>query len=40
MGLQIIAPVHRELDCLQLAHAYEQATQWTSKRPPALLARA
>jgi amidase len=38
MGLQIIAPVHRELDCLQLAHAYEQATQWTSKRPPALLA--
>ncbi|MGA2952900.1 MAG: amidase [Caulobacteraceae bacterium] len=40
MGLQIIAPVHRELDCLQLAYAYEQATQWTSKRPPALLARA
>ncbi|HEY2052078.1 MAG TPA: amidase [Caulobacteraceae bacterium] len=38
MGLQIIAPVHRELDCLQLAYAYEQATQWTSKRPPALLA--
>jgi amidase len=40
MGLQIIAPVRRELDCLQLAYAYEQATLWTSKRPPALLARA
>jgi len=39
MGLQIIAPVHRELDCLQLAYAYEQATQWTSKRPPPLLAQ-
>jgi amidase len=39
MGLQIIAPVRRELDCLRLAYAYEQATQWTSKRPPPLLAR-
>jgi amidase len=29
----------RELDCLQLAYAYDQATQWTSKRPPPLLAR-
>jgi len=40
MGLQIIAPVRRELDCLQLAYAYEQATLWTSKRPPALLSQA
>ena len=38
MGLQIIAPVHHEMACLQLAHAYDQASQWTRKRPPALLA--
>ena len=25
MGIQIIAPVHREMDCLQLAFAYQQA---------------
>ena len=37
MGLQIIAPVGGELDCLRLAHAYEAATQWVAKRPPALL---
>jgi hypothetical protein len=28
------------MDCLQLAYSYEKATQWTAKRPPALLARA
>ncbi|MBV8593937.1 MAG: amidase, partial [Caulobacteraceae bacterium] len=39
MGVQIIAPAHRELDCLRLARAYEQATQWTAKRPPPLLTR-
>ncbi|MEP6567611.1 MAG: amidase [Mesorhizobium sp.] len=37
MGLQIMAPNHGELACLQLAHAYDQATQWVSKRPPPLL---
>jgi amidase len=37
MGLQIIAPVHREMDCLRLAHAYEQATDWTGKHLPPLL---
>jgi amidase len=37
MGLQIIAPIGHERDCLELAHAYEQATPWTSKRLPPLL---
>ena len=37
MGLQIMAPNHGELACLQLAHAYDQATQWISKRPPPLI---
>ena len=27
MGLQIVGPNHGELACLQLAHAYDQATQ-------------
>ncbi|QUD89197.1 amidase [Phenylobacterium montanum] len=38
MGLQIVGPNHAELACLQLAYAYDQATQWPKKRPPALLA--
>jgi amidase len=37
MGLQIIAPVHHEMECLKLAHAYEQATDWTGKHLPPLL---
>jgi amidase len=37
MGLQIVAPNHGELACLQLAYAYDQATQWVSKRVPSLL---
>ena len=37
MGIQIMAPNHGELDCLQLAYAYDQATRWVEKRPPALL---
>ncbi len=40
MGLQIIAPVGHEMDCLKLAHAYEAATGWVAKRPPPLLASA
>lgn len=34
MGLQILAPCHRDLACLEIAHAYEQATNWSSVRPP------
>ena len=37
IGLQIIAPVHRELDCLKLAAAYEDAADASVVRPPALL---
>ena len=37
MGLQIIAPVHHELDCLKLGHAYDQATGFTAKHLPPLL---
>jgi amidase len=37
IGLQIVAPVQREMACLKLAAAYEAAAgQWT-KRPPPLL---
>ncbi len=38
MGLQIIAPVGGELDCLKLAHAHEAATRWVARKPPLLLA--
>jgi Asp-tRNA(Asn)/Glu-tRNA(Gln) amidotransferase A subunit family amidase len=38
IGIQIIAPDHRELDCLQLAYAYTMAANWTNSRLPALLA--
>jgi amidase len=37
MGMQIVSANHGEFACLQLAHAYDQATQWVTKRPPALL---
>jgi amidase len=37
MGLQIIAPVRGEMDCLRLAQAYEEAAPWTARRLPALL---
>jgi Asp-tRNA(Asn)/Glu-tRNA(Gln) amidotransferase A subunit family amidase len=37
MGIQIIAPVHREMDCLTLGHAYEMAMDWMARRPPPLL---
>lgn len=40
MGIQIIGPNRRELECLSLAHAYEAATNWTEARlPPLLLER-
>ncbi len=37
MGIQIVGPNHGDFACLQLAHAYDQATGWTRKRLPALL---
>jgi amidase len=37
MGLQIVGPNHSEFACLQLAHAYDQATAWVTKRPPPLI---
>jgi amidase len=36
--MQIVSAIHAEFACLQLAHAYDQATQWVAKRPPPLLA--
>jgi amidase len=37
IGIQIVAPNHNELACLQLAYAYELATNWTSTHLPPLL---
>jgi amidase len=37
MGLQIIGKAQADLAVLQLAYAYEQATQWVQKRRPDLL---
>jgi amidase len=37
MGIQIVGPNHAEMSCMQLAHAYDQATKWVAKRPPSLL---
>ena len=37
MGIQIVGPNHGDFACLQLAHAYDQASGWTRKRLPALL---
>ena len=40
IGIQIIGPNRRELDCLSLGYAYEAATNWTNARlPPLLLER-
>jgi amidase len=36
MGIQLVGRPHDELGCLQLAHAYEQATSWVARRPPPL----
>jgi amidase len=40
MGMQIIGRNHADLAVLQLAYAYDQATQWVSRHPPALLSKA
>jgi amidase len=37
MGLQIIGKAQADLAVLQIAYAYEQATQWVQKRPPPML---
>jgi len=37
IGIQIVAPLHAELSCLQLAFGYDTATNWSTKRLPALL---
>jgi len=37
MGIQIIAPDHRELDCLYLAYAYTIAANWTTSHLSRLL---
>jgi amidase len=37
IGIQIVGPNHAELACLQLAHAYDTATNWAARRPPPLL---
>jgi amidase len=34
MGIQIVGPNHAEMACMQLAHKYDQATDWVTKRPP------
>ncbi|MBI1210609.1 MAG: amidase [Alphaproteobacteria bacterium] len=34
IGLQIVAPNHRERACLELGLSYEQRAPWLSKRPP------
>jgi amidase len=39
IGIQIVGPNHADLSCLQLAHAYDLASGWTSKRLPRLLSR-
>jgi amidase len=37
MGLQIVAANQRELDCLQLGLAYDEATGWVARNPPPML---
>ena len=37
IGIQIVAPNHRERSCLELAHSYDLATDWITKGPPPLL---
>lgn len=38
MGIQIIGKPRREMDCLKIANAYDEATHWPSKRPSPLAA--
>ena len=36
MGIQIVAPIHHEMDCLKLAYAYQQASDFSRQLPPLL----
>jgi amidase len=38
MGIQIVAPIHAELACLQLAYAYDNAAGGATNRLPGLIA--
>jgi amidase len=38
VGLQIVGPPHADVAVLQLAHAFEQATMFHQRRPPAVAA--
>ena len=38
MGIQIVAPNHAELACLQLGFAYDEATRWSARQLPPLIA--
>jgi amidase len=40
MGIQIVGPNQADLACLELAHAYDTATAWATRRPPPLLGEA
>jgi amidase len=40
MGIQIVGPPQGDLACLQLAHAYDEATRFVAKHPSPLLAEA
>jgi amidase len=37
VGVQIVGPFRREIEVLQLAHAFEQATHWGEQRPAVAL---
>jgi amidase len=37
IGIQIVAPIHAETACLQLAYGYDAATAWSAKCLPGLL---
>ena len=37
MGIQIIGPTRQHLSVLQIAYAYETATDWTHRRLPPVL---
>jgi amidase len=36
MGMQIVGKPRREIDCLKIANAYDNATRWPAKRPSPL----
>jgi amidase len=37
IGIQIVGPLHHEIECLQLAYAYDLATKPVTRRLPALI---